>query len=401
MGRDLRLLVSVRGQYFVCCIEAGLLRTLTTMFEYNKAQLANFVAGGTREPLLPMANPLLQQAAALGEVALATVARFRPLSRAVFSYLQASGMLADAVVAEAIKTAAKASDIVTALRCLSPAKVLEAAYGGQVPVGLMGIMQHVSATQGLTAQDALRLQRWMTPACDVDVQRGKLVLEAVATWKQHKEPGQVFDLALLIGNIFDLPDTMLGFLNLRDIETLREVALSRGGAEAFARTINHVARVCSTFEEQKEALFRKMKPGAGIGPTLRQLLENHADDLPKPRFPHNAQLEVLRPVQALKLSTDWRNCIRKVWMDSMLAGDVAFVRSTAYELVARLQQVRGPHCSPMWMLEEIAAPNNNMPDEVQKSLFTLELLRGDVVVAPEHEFIGGFLHSVIGVRHNF
>jgi hypothetical protein len=162
-----------------------------------------------------------------------------------------------------------------------------------------------------------------------------------------------------------------------------------------------VARVCSRFEEQKDALFRKIKPGSGIGPALRQLLENHADDLPKPRFPHNAQLEVLRPAQALKLSADWRNCIRKVWMDSMLAGDVTFVRSTAYELVARLRQVRGPHCRQMWMLEEVAAPNNQMPDAGQKNQFTLELQRGDVVVAPEHELIGGFLHSVIGVRHNF
>jgi hypothetical protein len=42
-----------------------------------------------------------------------------------------------------------------------------------------------------------------------------------------------------------------------------------------------------------------------------------------------------------------------------------------------------------------------MPDEAQKSLFTRELLRGEVVVAPEQEFIGGFLYSVIGLRHNF
>jgi hypothetical protein len=348
-----------------------------------------------------MANPLLQQAATLGEAGLATVARFRALSRAVFSYLQASGMLSDAVVAEAIKAAAKASDIVTALRCLSPSKVLAAAYRGQVPAGLVGVLHHVSAIHGLTTDDAKRLQRWMTPACDVDAQRSRLLLEAVATWKQHNEPEQGFDLALLISNIFDLPDTMLALLKLRDIETLREVGLSRGGAEAFTRTINHVARVCSTFEEKKEQLFRKIKPGSGLGPALRQLLEEHADDLPKPRFPHYAQLEVLKPAQALKLSADWRNCIRKVWMDSMLAGDVTFVRSTAYELVARLRRVQGPHCSQLWMLEEIAAPNNNMPDEAQKSLFTLELLRGDVVVAPEQEFIGGFLYSVIGLRHNF
>ena len=385
----------------MCCIEAGLLRILTKMFEYNKAQSANFVAGGTREPLLPLANPLLQQAATLGEEGLATVARFRALSRAVFSYMQASGMLSDAVVADAIKAKANTPSLIEALRCLSPAKVLDAAYRGRVPAGLLGVLHHVNPTQGLTTYDAKRLQRWMAAVYDKDAQRSRLLLEAVATWKLHNEPGHSFVLALLLSNIGDLPEDMLGLLNLRDIETLREVGLSRGGAEAFARTINHVARVCSTFGEKKEALFRKIKPGSGLGPALRQLLEDHADDLPKPRFPHYAQLEVLKPAQALKLSADWRNCIRKVWMDSMLAGDVTFVCSTAYELVARLRRVQGPHCSQLWMLEEIAAPNNNMPDGGQKSLFTLELLRGDVVVTPEQEFIGGFLYSVIGLRHNF
>ena len=101
-------------------------------FEYNNPQSANFVAGGTREPLLPMANPLLQQGAALGEAGLATVARFRALSRAVFSYLHASGMLSDAVVAEAIKAKANTPSVIEALRCLSPAKLLDAAYRGRL-----------------------------------------------------------------------------------------------------------------------------------------------------------------------------------------------------------------------------------------------------------------------------
>lgn len=77
-------------------------------------------------------------------------------------------------------------------------------------------------------------------------------------------------------------------------------------------------------------------------------------------------------------------------MDSMLAGDAAFVRSMANDLVARLRHVQGPHCSQLWMLEEIAAPSNKMLDEVQKNLFTLELMHGDVVVGPEQEFIEAF-----------
>lgn len=361
-----------------------------------RRKIANFVAGGQTEPLLPLKNPLLQQAATLGEAGLATVIQFRALSRAVFSFVQATGLLEKPQVQEALKAKAKTNDIVSAFRVLSPYRVLEAAYDGRVPKGLMHVLKYVSPTNGLNQYDATRVMWWTNPVAEANKQRGRLMLEALQTLHQNAAVARHFDFSLLIANIRDLPEHSLNLLRLRELHTVRELTQKPGGADAFEITINHIARVCSTFEQRKEQIAKDLRAGKPLGPVLRQILEDHADDLPKPWLPIHADLEVLKPDQARQLSIDWQNCIRDVWMDDMLAGDITFVRSKAYLLVARLRRVKGQNGHEMWLLEEIAAPGNEPVDPVESSPFVLELQRGNVVVIPEQERICGFMKSVIG-----
>jgi len=362
---------------------------------YEPRKIANYMAGGQTEPLLPLGNPLLQQAATLGEEGLATVIQFRPLSRAVFSYLQASELLEKPEVRDRIIAKAGVPDIVGALRKLSPVHTLNAAHNGQVPKGMKLVLKRVSPTEGLTYYDATRIMRWMNPGCDADQQRARLLVEALETLNPHASTLRKLDFGLLIGNIRDLPEHSLELLRLRDPSTARELTQKCGGADLFEVTIDHIARVCSTFKQRKEQIAKDLRAGKPLGPVLRQILEDHADDLPKPWFPMHADLQVLKPDQARQLSIDWQNCIREIWMDAMLAGDITFVCSKAYLLVAHLRRVSGQNGHEMWMLEEIAAPDNAPADPGHVTKFVLELQRGNVVVVPDRDRIGKFMKSVI------
>jgi hypothetical protein len=368
------------------------------MLENERRKIANFVAGGQGEPLLPLANPLLQQAATLGEAGLATVARFRPLSRAVFSYLYATELLAQPQVQDALKDKAATAELVDALRTLSPHRMLEAAHGGKVPKGLLLVLNHVSETRGLTEYDAKRIANWLSPRCSSDKHRGRLLLEALQTRMQNDEPQCMLDFSLMVANIRDLPDQSLDLLRFRELRTIRELTQKHGGADKFEVTINHVASVCSTFKQRKDQIAQDLRAGKPLGAVLRQILEDHADDLPKPWFPAHAELEVLKPNEARQLAVEWQNCIREVWIDPMLAGDITFVRSKAYLLVARLRRVTGQNGHEMWLLEETAAPNNELADPGHIVNFIIELQRGNVVVMPERERICDFMRSVIARR---
>jgi hypothetical protein len=363
-------------------------------------RLPNFVAGDRADPLLPLENPLLQQAASFGEPGLATVIRLRPLSRAVFSYLQASGLLAKPQVQDVLKAQARTADLVSALRVLSPQGILHAVYGGHVPKGLVLALGPVSETKGLNQHDATRVMSWMSPGSEADKQRGRLLLEAIETLKNNKVNPAQFDYSVLVANIDDLSEGSLSLLRLREVKTANELTQKAGGAQAFEFTINYLASVCSSFEQLKVQISQDLRAGKPLGRVLRQILEDHADALPKPRFPAGAALLVLEPSQALQLSIDWQNCIRETWMDNMLAGDISFVRSKACLLVARLKQVKGQDGQEMWLLEEIAAPGNEPVDAAKSSPFVLELQRGNVVVVPEQQHIRGFMKSVIG-RYRF
>jgi hypothetical protein len=227
------------------------------------------------------------------------------------------------------------------------------------------------------------------------------LLEALQTLGQTEHRARWLDLSLMIANVRDLPEHSLGLLRLRELRTVREITQTISGADAFEVTIDHMAKVCSTFEQLKDQVAKDLRAGKPLGAVLRQILEDHADDLPKPRFPMQAELEVLKLSQARQLSIDWQNCIRELWLDYMLAGDITFVRSKAYQLVARLRRVSGQNGSEMWLLEEIAGPNNAPPHPGQVTPFVHELQRGNVVVIPEQELLCDFMQSVIARRPMF
>jgi len=340
----------------------------------------------------------MQQAATLGEAGLSTVALFRPLSRAAFSYLHATELLAQPQVWGALKAKAASTDLVGALRTLSPRRMLEAAHGGKVPKGLLLVLNNVSETRGLTEYDAKRVEKWLSPSCNSDKHRGRLLREALQTWMQHNGPPCLLDFSLMVANIRDLPEHSLDLLRLRELRTIRELTQKHGGADRFEVTINYVANVCSTFKQHKDQIAHDLRAGKPLGAVLRQILEDHADDLPKPWFPMHAELEVLKPKEALQLAVEWQNCIREVWIDPMLAGDITFIRSKAYLLVARLRRVTGQNGHEMWLLEETAAPNNEMAEPGHIVKFVLELQRGNVVAIPEQERICDFMRSVIARR---
>ena len=241
---------------------------------------------------------------------------------------------------------------------------------------------------------------WMSPGTEADRQRGRLLLEALETLKNKKVDPAQFDYSLLVANIDDLSEGSLSLLRLREVKTANELTQKAGGAQAFEFTISYLASVCSSFEQLKVQISQDLRAGKPLGRVLRQVLEDHADALPKPSFPAGAALQVLEPGQARQLSIDWQNCIRDSWMDNMLAGDISFVRSKAYLLVARLRRVKGPNGQEMWLLEEIAAPGNELVDASESGPFVLELQRGNVVVVPEQQHIRGFMKSVIG-RYRF
>ena len=306
---------------------------------HKTATGSNLIALDGPEPLLGYGGHLVQQAAAYGDRGLAMVARMRPMARLMFSYLEGSGRLARADVRTALEATVASGDLIDALCQLSPIRLLKVAYLGRVPQHALSVITIGTSENGLSPDEAQLLHHWFERGSQADVERVRLLHEAVLALRSRRGMDVRVNLGRVLMTFSDLPDRYLELISFRDVRTVDDVLLTYFGVTQLTYTLEHVERVCGPQALDAYALQQKQRLGQPLSSLLRALLEEQGLYLPKPVFAEELGLKALTPREALDLSLLWQNCIRNTWMDKMLTGDLAFVLSDALNLVAMLHRL--------------------------------------------------------------